>query len=156
MEGLNNLSINDISVSTHTFIAYTNLEDLDLESIFDEVKICNCLIHVLYKKKEKGFKKKKKSKNITKNFLNCISFTFNKNNKKVNLKVFRNGVVQLTGCKSFDHCKLGIMLFWDLIKSISCIKDFNRLELFLVSVMRNVNFNLGFLVDREKTGKIYN
>ena len=53
MEGLNNLSINDISVSTHTFIAYTNLEDLDLESIFDEVKICNCLIHVLYKKKRK-------------------------------------------------------------------------------------------------------
>ena len=53
MEGLNNLSINDISVSTHTFIAYTNLEDLDLESIFDEVKICNFLIHVLYKKKRK-------------------------------------------------------------------------------------------------------
>ena len=45
------------------------------------------------------------------------------------------------------------MLFWDLIKGISCVKDFNCLELFLVSVMRNVNFNLGFLVDREKLGK---
>ena len=45
------------------------------------------------------------------------------------------------------------MLFWDLIKSISCVKNFNYLELFLVSVMRNVNFNLGFLVDREKLGK---
>ena len=146
------LNINDISVSTHTFIAYTNLEDLDLEAIFDEVKICDCLIHVLYKKREKGFKKKK-FKNATKNFLNCISFTFNKDNKKVNLKVFKNGIVQLTGCKNFDHCKLGILLFWDLIKSIKCIKNFNSLDLFLVSVMRNVNFNLGFLVDREKLRK---
>ena len=147
------LNINDISISTHTFIAYTNLDDLDLEAIFDEVKICDCLFHVLYKKREKGFKKKKKIKNATKNFLNCISFTFNKDNKKVNLKVFRNGVVQLTGCKNFDHCKLGILLFWDLIKSIKCIKNFNSLDLFLVSVMRNVNFNLGFLVDMEKLGK---
>ena len=57
MECRNSLTINDISVSTHTFIAYTNLEDLDLESIFDEVKICNCLIHVLYKKKEKEIQK---------------------------------------------------------------------------------------------------
>ena len=147
------LNINDISISTHTFVAYTNLDDLDLEAIFDEVKIYDCLVHVLYKKREKGFKKKKKFKNATKNFLNCISFTFNKDNKKVNLKVFRNGVVQLTGCKNFDHCKLGILLFWDLIKSIKCIKNFNSLDLFLVSVMRNVNFNLGFLVDREKLGK---
>ena len=147
------LNINDISISTHTFVAYTNLDDLDLEAIFDEVKICDCLVHVLYKKREKGFKKKKKIKNATKNFLNCISFTFNKDNKKVNLKVFRNGVVQLTGCKNFDHCKLGILLFWHLIKSIKCIKKFNSLDFFLVSVMRNVNFNLGFLVDMEKLGK---
>ena len=144
---------NNISISTHTFIAHTNLEDLDLEAIFNEVKICNCLVHVSYKKEEKGFKKKKKSKKATKNFLNCISFTFNKNNKKVNIKVFRNGVIQLTGCKNLDNCKLGIMLFWDLVKSINCVKNFNSLKLFLVSVMRNVNFNLGFSVDREKLGK---
>ena len=137
----------DISVSTHTYIAYTNLEGLNLESIFNEVKICGPLIHVSYKKMEKGFKKKKKPKNTSKNFLNCISFTFN---KKVNLKVFRNGVVQLTGCKSLEHCKFGIIIFWDIIKNISCI---DSLELFLVSVMRNVNFNLGFFVDREKLGK---
>ena len=146
------LNIDDITISTHTFIAYTNLDDLDLKAIFDEVEICDCLVHVLFKKREKGFRKKK-NKNATKNFLNCISFTFNKDNKKVNLKVFRNGVVQLTGCKSFDHCKLGILLFWNLIKSIKCVKNFNFLNLFLISVMRNVNFNLGFLVDREKLGK---
>ena len=144
------MEVEDISVSTHTYIAYTNLKGLNLEAIFNEVKICDPLIHVLYRKREKGFKKKKNPKSTSKNFLNCISFTFNKNNKKVNLKVFRNGVVQFTGCKSFEHCKFGIIIFWDIIKNISCI---DSLELFLVSVMRNVNFNLGFFVDREKLGK---
>ena len=138
-----------VSVSTHTYIAYTSLENLNLESIFNEVKICDTLIHVLYRKREKGFKKKNPTSK-KKNFLNCISFTFIKNNKKVNLKVFRNGVVQLTGCKSLEHCKFGIIIFWDLIKNIIRI---DSLELFLVSVMRNVNFNLGFFVDREKLGK---
>ena len=135
-----------VSVSTHTYIAYTSLENLNLESIFNEVKICDTLIHVLYRKREKGFKKKNPTSK-KKNFLNCI--TFIKNNKKVNLKVFRNGVVQLTGCKSLEHCKFGIIIFWDLIKNIIRI---DSLELFLVSVMRNVNFNLGFFVDREKLG----
>ena len=138
-----------VSVSTHTYIAYTSLENLNLESIFNEVKICDTLIHVLYRKREKGFKKKNPTSK-KKKFLNCISFTFIKNNKKVNLKVFRNGVVQLTGCKSLEHCKFGIIIFWDLIKNIIRI---DSLELFLVSVMRNVNFNLGFFVDREKLGK---
>ena len=80
-------------------------------------------------------------------------FIFNKNEKKVNLELFRNGVIQLKGCKSFSHCKIGLSLFWDIIKNINCCSKFEYLEAYLVSVMRNVNFNLGFLVDREKLEK---
>ena len=144
--------MNDISVSTHTFIAYTNLNDLDLECMFDEIEIGNFLTHILYKKREKGYKKGKKPRVNTKKFLNCVSFTFNKNDKKVNLKLFRNGVIQLTGCKNFDHCKLGLVLFWDIIKNINSCLRFDHLESYLVSVKRNVNFNLGFLVDSKKLG----
>ena len=73
--------------------------------------------------------------------------------KKLILSFFRNGVIQLTGCKNFDHCKLGLVLFWDIIKNIySCLR-FDHLEYYLVSVMRNINFNLGFLVEREKLVK---
>ena len=39
--------MNDISVSTHTFIAYTNLNDLDLDCMFDEIEIGNFLTHIL-------------------------------------------------------------------------------------------------------------
>ena len=80
--------MNDISVSTHTFIAYTNLNDLDLDCMFDEIEIGNFLTHIVYKKREKGYKKRKKPRVNTNFFLNCVSFTFNKNDKKVNLKLF--------------------------------------------------------------------
>ena len=161
------LTLDDISVSTPTFMSYTNINELDLDLMFDEININKFLVHMLYREREKGFKKKKKSKNNTKHFLNCIYkekksknntkhflncifFMFNKNEKKVNLKLFRNGVIQLTGCKSFSHCKKGLSLFWDIIRNINCCSKFEYLEAYLVSVMRNVNINLGFLVDREK------
>ena len=152
MSDIPQITLDDVSVATHTFIAYTNINELDLDLMFDEIDINNFLTHMLYKKKEKGFKIGKKP-NYTKIFLNCISLTFNKTEKKVNLKLFRNGVIQLTGCKNFYHCKLGLSLFWDIIKNINWCSKFEYLEAYLVSVMRNVNFNLGFLVDREKLGQ---
>ena len=113
------VTLNDVLVSTHTFIAYTNINDLNLDIIFDEIEIDNFLIHMSYKKRGKGFKIGKRPKNTNANFfLNCISFTFNKDDKKVNLKLFRNGVIQLTECKNFSHCKVhvGLGLLWDIIK----------------------------------------
>ena len=146
--------MNDISVSTHTFLVYTNLNNIDLESMFNKVDINKYLVHILYKNIEKGFKKKRRPpKKQPKNFLNCISFTFIKHTNKINIKLFNTGVSQLTGCKNIEHCKLGIMLFWDSIKHIDIFNDFSFLDLFFVSVMRNINFNLGFQINREKLGK---
>ena len=146
--------MNDISVSTHTFLVYTNLNNIDLEAMFNEVNINDYLVHILYKNMEKGFKKKRRPpKKQPKNFLNCISFTFIKNTNKINIKLFNTGVTQLTGCKNIEQCKLGIILFWDSIKDIDMFNSFSFLDLFFVSVMRNINFNLGFQISREKLGK---
>ena len=49
----------DHFVSTHTFVAYTNINELDLDSLFDEINVDEDLVHVLYKKREKGEKKGK-------------------------------------------------------------------------------------------------
>ena len=67
-------TLEDVYVSTHTFIAYTNINDLNLDTIFDEIEINNFLTHMLYKTREKGFKKEKKPRNSVKHFLNCIFF----------------------------------------------------------------------------------
>ena len=145
-------TLDDLYVSTHTFIAYTNINNLDLDTMFDEVEIDNFLTHMLYKTKEKGFKKQKKPRNSVKIFLNCIFFYID-NGKKLNIKFFRNGVIQLTGCKNFPDCKSALDLFWNTIKNINCCSEFENLEAYIVSVMRNANVNLGFLVNREKLGK---
>ena len=142
----------DHFVSTHTFIAYTNINELDLDSLFDEINVDEDLTHVLYRKQEKGEKKKRKEKPDPKNFLNCISLTFRSSCKKVNLKLFKNGVIQLTGCKGVDHSKSALLSFWKVVRKTTLRHRFDYLECYLVSVMRNINFNLGFPIDREKLG----
>ena len=145
-------TLDDVYVSTHTFIAYTNINDLNLDTMFDEIEINNFLTHMLYKTREKGFKKEKKPRNSVKIFLNCIFFYIDKG-KKLNIKLFRNGVIQLAGCKNFSDCKLGLDLFWNTIKNINCCSEFENLEAYIVSVMRNANVYLGFSANREKLGK---
>ena len=145
-------TLDDVYVSTHTFIAYTNINNLDLDTMVDEIEIDNFLTHMLYKTREKRFKKETKPRNSVKKFLNCIFF-YTDNGKKLNIKLFRNGVIQLAGCKNFSDCKLGLDLFWNAIKNINCCSEFENLEAYIVSVMRNANVYLGFLANREKLGK---
>ena len=141
----------DHFVSTHTLIAYTNINELNLDSLFDEINVDEDLVHVLYRKREKGEKKRKVKPN-PKNFLNCIFLTFRGSCKKVNLKLFKNGVIQLTGCKGVDHSKSVLLSFWKVVRKTALRHRFDCLECYLVSVMRNINFNLGFSIDREKLG----
>ena len=142
----------DHFVSTHTFVAYTNINELDLDSLFGEINVDEDLVHVLYKKREKGEKKKRKVKPNPKNFLNCIFLTFRSSCKKVNLKLFKNRVIQLTGCKGVDHSKTVLLSFWKVVRKTTLRHKFDCLECYLVSVMRSINFNLGFSIDREKLG----
>ena len=142
----------DCFVSTHTFIAYTNINELDLDSLFDEINVDEDLTRVLYRKREKGEKKKRKVKPDPKNFFNCIFLTFRSSCKEVNLKLFKNGVIQLTGCKGVDHSKSALLSFWKVVRKTTLRHRFDYLECYLVSVMRNINFNLGFPIDREKLG----
>ena len=62
-------------------------------------------------------------------------------------------MIQLAGCKNFSDCKLGLDFFWNTIKNINCCSEFENLEAYIVSVMRNANVYLGFLANREKLGK---
>ena len=129
-----------------------NIKDLDLDTMFDEIEINNFLTHMLYKTREKGFKKEKKPRNSVKIFLNCIFFYID-DGKKLNIKLFRNGVIQLAGCKKISDCKLCLDFFWNTIKNINCCSEFENLEAYIISAMRNANVYLGFLANREKLGK---
>jgi TATA-box binding protein (TBP) (component of TFIID and TFIIIB) len=105
--------------------------------------------------------KTKKSKNKNKKnkwFRNSITVVIILD-KPVNFKICRNGTFQMTGCKTHEHAELCIKYIWQHIKDDKSLYSFTRnsdniseptLETLFIPSMRNIDFSLGFLVDREK------
>ena len=103
-------------------------------------------------------KKTKKTANKTKWFRNSITVVIILD-KPVNFKICRNGTFQMTGCKTHEHAELCIKHIWEHIKDDQTLYSFTRsskesseptLETMFIPSMRNIDFSLGFLVDREK------
>jgi len=100
--------------------------------------------------------KKSKNKNGKKNkwFRNSITVVIILD-KPVNFKICRNGTFQMTGCKTHEHAELCVKYIWKYIKDDTSLYTFTRdtdstLETLFIPSMRNIDFSLGFLVDREK------
>ena len=98
-------------------------------------------------------KKKGKKKKWFRNSITVVIIL----DKPVNFKVCRNGTFQMTGCKTHSHAELCVKYVWSYIKDLEGIYTFNRaapnLEVIFIPSMRNVDFSLGFLVDRSKLNK---
>lgn len=76
--------------------------------------------------------------------------------KPVNFKVCRNGTFQMTGCKCQEHAQLCVKYIWDYMRHHKNIYKFTRgdkLEALFIPSMRNIDFSLGFIVDREKLNR---
>ena len=106
----------------------------------------------------KGVEVKKKSK---KNFRNSLTIVIICKGKKVNFKVSTNGKIQMTGCKSKEQVIDVIKYFWFYIKDyngdVYTLISGDNLELVLIPAMRNIDFNLGFSVNRANlSNKIRN
>ena len=104
-------------------------------------------------KQKKNQNKKKKSKW----FRNSFTVVIILNDKPVNFKVCQNGMVQLTGIKEDTQAEECIKFVWKYIKDEeNNIYKFSRgsiLETMFIPAMRNIDFSLGFNVDREKLSK---
>ena len=99
----------------------------------------------LKSKKAKGGKKKKW-------FRNSITVVIILD-KPVNFKVCRNGTFQMTGCKTHKHAEQCVDHIWKYMKDSPDLYSFKQgttLEVLFIPSMRNIDFSLGFLVDREK------
>jgi TATA-box binding protein (TBP) (component of TFIID and TFIIIB) len=96
--------------------------------------------------------KKKKKKKVTKWFRNSFTVVI-KLDKLINFKVYRNGTFQMTGCKTHEHAEMCVKYTWDFIKNDKSLYSYEWgtcLEALFIPAMRNIDFSLGFLVDREK------
>ena len=99
--------------------------------------------------------KKAKPTNKQKWFRNSITIVIILD-KPINFKICRNGTFQMTGCKTHEHAELCIKYIWKYIqddKSLYTFRTGDILECLFIPSMRNIDFSLGFIVDREKLNK---
>jgi len=97
--------------------------------------------------KNKNTLKKKK-----KQFRNSITVVIVLD-KLINFKIYKNGTFQMTGCKTHNHVEMCVKYTWDYIKHDPTLYTYlhgSCLEALFIPAMRNIDFNLGFKVDREK------
>ena len=104
-------------------------------------------------KQKKSQARKKKSKW----FRNSITIVIILNDKPVNFKISMNGMFQLTGIKLDSQAEDCVKVLWDHIKDHeNNLYKFSRgkhLEAMFIPAMRNIDFSLGFLIDREKLAR---
>jgi TATA-box binding protein (TBP) (component of TFIID and TFIIIB) len=113
-------------------IEYKTLKNtIEMNIVFSELKIVTITINavlpididynnfILFINRTESFIPKTKiDKNIE--FYNCFSFKININNNLLNVKYFKNGSLQITGCKKVENITQLILL---LVKHIADNKD---------------------------------
>ena len=175
-------NFDDIKVSTKTFTVNTNL-NIDLEKLYNFLPITpyvviikkrgrkkkcehidpnkdieyGSIITVKYMDEIRGVEavpKKNKGK-PKKWFRNSITVVI-VFDKKINMKVCMNGTFQMTGCKTDEHAELCVKHIWKYLEPNPCTYSFTRgtqLETLFIPSMRNIDFSVGFIIDREKLNK---
>ena len=99
--------------------------------------------------------KKPKQNNKQKWFRNSITVVIILD-KPINFKICKNGTFQMTGCKTHEHAEMCIRYIWKFIQNDKTLYNFSSgdtLECLFIPSMRNIDFSLGFIVDREKLNK---
>jgi len=177
----------DIKVSTKTYTAISNIE-INIDKLFECIQTTpyivqpkkrgrkkkgaisdlnqhvsyGSIVTVKYEGKVKGVELKPKSpKAREKNswFRNSITVVMILD-KPINFKVCRNGTLQMTGCKNWEHAQMCIKQIWMVIKDCPEVYKYTRnegaLHTMIIPSMRNIDFDIGFNVDREKLSRYMN
>ena len=92
------------------------------------------------------------SKKIT-YFRNSTAIVMIIDNKIINFKISNNGKFQMTGCKYMSQAENCIYYIWTYIKHTDIYKFSNTtdftLEVMFIPSMRNIDFDIGFVINRE-------
>ena len=104
-------------------------------------------------------KKKKKDGKSTDYFRNSVTIVMVIDSKKINFKISNNGKFQMTGCKKDTQAETCVKYIWNYIKDtkdIYTIGENQSFKAIFIPAMRNIDFSLGFILDREKLDEYFN
>ena len=137
-----------INIEKLSNIIYKNLVTFGNDTVnlpYFGITYNNLDINLLKKKKYK----KKKSK-----FFNCCSIIVKSiDNSNVNIKLFKNSSVTMTGCKTPDSGLVAIRLLVNEIKKYSEVSESDITELDVDDyqiTMINANYSIGYKIDANK------
>lgn len=120
------------------------------------------IITLKYENQIKGvdLKIRKSKKKKSKWFRNSFTVVIIIDCKPINFKICQNGMFQITGAKFDSQAEDCIKYIWSLIFDQSgSIYNYSKgsfLEAIFIPAMRNIDFSLGFHVDREKLTRYMN
>jgi hypothetical protein len=120
---------------------------------------------ILKNKKKSSFSDDNKSIKDDKDyFLHSVSLVIVlEDNKLINMKISGNGKIQITGCKCDDHFVNSIVSLYNTMNNVEnwigeklfSIKG-EELKVVFNTVMQNMDFNVGFRINRYKLDKYIN
>lgn len=127
--------------------------------IEDDVEVeMGDIVGIYYKNNKRGIMKYlKNGKKYFRNALNVIMML--SKDRKINFKLSKNGKIQMTGCKHDDDPKICLQLFFQKLfeycrDHIECHD--NHLDIIYYTVMTNIDFNIGFNINRQKLNNLIN
>jgi len=160
------MKIDDIKVSTKTIIAISNCV-FDIVKIFTKFPVRtepkNGSVEVMYYQNDyrgvvyADFRPRKKRS--FRNAINIISVM--DDGKKINFKLSKNGKFQMTGCKNDNHAITVVKTFIEDVfnhcpDTIEINDNSDTVKIYFQTVMTNIDFPLGFAVDRQKLDDLMN
>ena len=148
---------------------------IDLESFYNEIDVVDAesdgIIYVEYGKKKseslsKGYNKKhaiarRKNKALIKRFDNQATVIIKTGILSVNVKVFKNGNVQMTGLKTIEQGRDTVQKIVDAIsnifetKGISVVEDIHKMVACNYAIrLINSDFRIGIEIKRDKLNQL--
>jgi len=113
------------------------------------------IITLKFFEKVRGVDLKPSKKGSNRYFRNALSVVIKVEEKLVNFKLSANGKFQMTGIKRHEHAVKCIQHLWDHILALddhtlySSTGPDKKISVIIKTVMTNIDFSLGFLVNRE-------
>lgn len=148
----------NLRISTMTAIGILFENNVDLNIVYNHIEIDEIFRYVKYFKQYKGVdaskaKKNKKSKE-KKDFFNQMTLHIydgiKKNDGKVNVKIFNNGKVQMTGIIRKDQGENILKLLNNKLKNLENVKLVESDKFNLDIALINSDFNCGQPINRDR------
>jgi len=147
----------NLRISTMTAVSKLS-EHINIEKLYESIPIDDIVKFIEYKTQYKGYSKKldkKVRKNkVKRTFFNQSTIHIYHGDKIVNVKIFNNGNIQMTGLKYEEQGKEVLNILKDIfIEKNKKIKFFENTNIDILEyriVLINSDFDIGYSLNREK------